>query len=60
MRACSAPSPLNAVLGARGLDAALTAAPALRPLPARIRLAALLSLAIWISVAACGRLIAYF
>jgi hypothetical protein len=29
-------------------------------LPARVRVAALLSLAIWITVAACGRLIAYF
>jgi hypothetical protein len=30
------------------------------PLPTRVRLSALLSLMIWISVAACGRLIAYF
>lgn len=30
------------------------------PLPPRIRLAAVLSTSIWISVAACGRLIAYF
>jgi hypothetical protein len=28
--------------------------------PLRVRLAAALSLAIWISVAACGRLIAHF
>jgi hypothetical protein len=29
-------------------------------LPMRARIAAVLSLAIWLSVAACGRLIAYF
>ncbi len=51
---------LNAALAARALDAALDDAPAFAPLPARIRLAALASLSIWISVAACGRLIAYF
>jgi hypothetical protein len=36
------------------------ALPAGAPLPARARLAAVVSLAIWLSVAACGRLIAYF
>jgi uncharacterized protein DUF6644 len=51
---------LNALLVARALDAALDKAKAFEPLPARIRLAAVLSLTIWISVAACGRLIAYF
>jgi hypothetical protein len=51
---------LNAVLVARPLDAVLDQAAAFEPLPARIRLAALASLLIWTSVAACGRLIAYF
>jgi hypothetical protein len=50
----------NALLVARPLDAVLDQAPAFEPLPARIRLAALASLLIWTSVAACGRLIAYF
>ena len=51
---------LNAVLVGRALAAALDGMPAFAPMPARIRLAALASLAIWLSVAACGRLIAYF
>jgi hypothetical protein len=51
---------LNALFAGRALDAVLADTPAHVPLPARVRLAALLSLAIWISVAACGRLIAYF
>jgi hypothetical protein len=51
---------LNALLVARPLDAVLDQAPAFEPLPARVRLAALASLLIWTSVAACGRLIAYF
>jgi hypothetical protein len=51
---------LNALLVGRALDAALNEAKAFEPLPARIRLSAVLSLTIWISVAACGRLIAYF
>jgi hypothetical protein len=51
---------INAVLVARVLDKALEETPAFAPLPARVRLAGLISLAIWISVAACGRLIAYF
>ena len=48
------------------LNALLIAGPALAvagnsaALPARARWAAALSLAIWLSVAACGRLIAYF
>jgi uncharacterized protein DUF6644 len=57
------------LIGLGILNALLLAAPALAKLgavgpntalPARARLAAVLSLAIWISVAACGRLIAYF
>jgi hypothetical protein len=51
---------LNALLVARPLAVALDKAQPFEPLPARIRLAALASLLIWISVAACGRLIAYF
>jgi hypothetical protein len=51
---------VNALLVARGLAPALDQTPALTPLPGRVRLAAGLSLAIWLSVAACGRLIAYF
>jgi hypothetical protein len=51
---------LNAVLVARPLEAALDTTNPFEPLPARVRLAAVLSLAIWLSVAACGRLIAYF
>lgn len=51
---------LNAVLAGRALAATLEGMPAFAPMPARIRLAALASLAIWLSVAACGRLIAYF
>lgn len=50
---------LNAVLVGRALVAALDGMPAFAPMPARIRLAAFASLAIWLSVAACGRLIAY-
>ncbi len=51
------------------LNALLVAGPALRgvsafpphaPLPEQARGAAILSIAIWLSVAACGRLIAYF
>jgi hypothetical protein len=51
---------VNALLAARPLDAVLDKLPAFEPLPARVRLAAVASLLIWISVAACGRLIAYF
>lgn len=51
---------LNALLTARALDAALEVARPDEPLPARVRLAAAASLLIWLSVAACGRLIAYF
>ena len=51
---------LNAVLVGRVLDKALEETPAFAPLPIRVRLAGLISAATWISVAACGRLIAYF
>ena len=61
---------LKAVLIALGLlNALLIAGPSLAkiadlppnvPLPARARTAAVISFAIWIAVAACGRLIAYF
>ena len=51
---------INALLVARVLAPALDETPALTPLPVRVRLAAGVSLAIWLSVAACGRLIAYF
>ena len=34
--------------------------PAFAPLPRRVRLSAFFSLGIWVCVAACGRLIAYF
>ena len=46
---------LNALLVGRALAAALDDTPAFAPLPARVRLAACASLAIWLSVAACGR-----
>jgi len=51
---------LNALLNARALRDVLDDTPEFEPLPGRIRLAAALSLLIWLSVAACGRLIAYF
>jgi len=51
---------LNALLIARAVESVLDDTPAFAPLPGRIRLAAALSLAIWVAVAACGRLIAYF
>jgi hypothetical protein len=50
----------NALLVARALGPALNETPAFQPLPARVRAAAVVSLAIWLAVAACGRLIAYF
>ena len=58
-----------ALIGLGVLNALLLAGPALAKvgamephaaLPLRARMAAALSLAIWLSVAACGRLIAYF
>lgn len=51
---------LNALLVHRPLRSAMEGAAAFAPLPAAVRFSALLSLAIWICVAACGRLIAYF
>jgi hypothetical protein len=51
---------LNALVIAGPVVAALGDKGAHAVVPARARLAAILSLAIWLSVAACGRLIAYF
>lgn len=51
---------LNALLIAGPALATVGDIPANAPLPARARTAALISLLIWASVAACGRLIAYF
>jgi hypothetical protein len=51
---------LNALLLAGPIVASLGSTDANTTLPARLRMAAVLSLAIWLSVAACGRLIAYF
>jgi len=51
---------LNAVLIAGPAIANIAGVPAHTPLPVRARTAAVISLLIWVSVAACGRLIAYF
>jgi hypothetical protein len=51
---------LNALAIARPAVSRLAGAGPNAALPVRVRLAALFSLAIWIAVAACGRLIAYF
>jgi hypothetical protein len=51
---------LNALLIAGPAVSALGASGPGAALPGRVRIAAMFSLAIWISVAACGRLIAYF
>ena len=51
---------LNALLIAGPALAKVADMPAGAALPARVRLAAVASLLIWVSVAACGRLIAYF
>jgi uncharacterized protein DUF6644 len=51
---------LNALLIAGPAIANIAGVPANTPLPARARTAAVISLLIWVSVAACGRLIAYF
>ena len=51
---------LNAGLVGGALSKALEVIGPHQPLPGRVRLAAGLSMLIWISVAACGRLIAYF
>jgi hypothetical protein len=50
----------NALLAGLLLREALATAPAFAPLPQAARLSAALSLGIWMAVAACGRLIAYF
>jgi hypothetical protein len=49
----------NALLSARGAGPALSELPAHARLPARLRFAAFASLALWLAVAAAGRLIAY-
>ncbi|MBX9589561.1 MAG: hypothetical protein K2X43_09665 [Hyphomonadaceae bacterium] len=51
---------LNALLIAGPAVARIAELPAKAVLPARARLAAVISLLTWILVAACGRLIAYF
>lgn len=51
---------LNAVLIAGPALAKIADLPANASLPARARTAAVISLLIWVLVAACGRLIAYF
>ena len=51
---------LNALLIAGPALSKIADMPAGAALPARVRLAAVASLLIWVSVAACGRLIAYF
>jgi hypothetical protein len=50
----------NAFFTGRAVRPLLDSAPAFALLPRRIRLSALFSLGIWVCVAACGRLIAYF
>ena len=50
----------NALLAGRLLREALDETPAFAPLPTQAWLCAVLSLSIWVTVAACGRLIAYF
>lgn len=51
---------LNALATGPQLRRALVATPASSPFPLRLRAAAVISLLTWLSVAACGRLIAYF
>jgi hypothetical protein len=51
---------LNALLIAGPVVSALGSAGSDAVVPARAKVAAVLSLALWIAVAACGRLIAYF
>ena len=51
---------LNALLIAGPAIANIAGVPAHTPLPVRARTAAVVSLLIWVLVAACGRLIAYF
>jgi hypothetical protein len=51
---------LNALTTGPPLRRALVEMPAGAPFPLRLRAAAVISLLTWLSVAACGRLIAYF
>ncbi len=51
---------LNALVTGPPLRRALVEMPAGAPFPLRLRAAAVVSLLTWLSVAACGRLIAYF
>lgn len=51
---------LNALVVQRTLPAVLMKTPAMTPLPIGFRTAAVVSLALWLCVAAAGRLIAYF
>jgi hypothetical protein len=51
---------LNALIVQRTLASTLAKTPAMTPLPARFRIAAAPSLAIWFCVAAAGRFIAYY
>jgi hypothetical protein len=50
----------NAVFTGRAVQPLLDSAPAFAPMPRCVRLSASFSLGIWVCVAACGRLIAYF
>jgi hypothetical protein len=50
----------NAFFTGRAVRPLLDSVPAFAPLPRHIRLSAFFSLGIWVCVAACGRLIAYF
>jgi len=50
----------NAFLTGRAVQPLLDSIPPFAPLPRRVRLSAFFSLGIWVCVAACGRLIAYF
>jgi len=50
----------NAFFTGRAVRPLLDSVPAFVPLPRRVRLSAYFSLGIWVCVAACGRLIAYF
>jgi len=50
----------NAFFAGRAVRPLLDSVPAFVPLPRRVRLSAYFSLGIWVCVAACGRLIAYF
>lgn len=51
---------LNALAVAPALRRALVETPPSAPFPLRLRAAAVVSVLTWLSVAACGRLIAYF